>query len=50
MNTHEAIRVGYLSDYIPFCGMDENGAVSGVITDILSRWQEELGLSHALGV
>lgn len=50
VKTHEAIRVGYLSDYMPFCGTDENGNTDGVITDIFHAWQQQLGLSDQIRI
>ena len=47
---HSAIRVGYLENYLPYCGADTEGNVSGVITDILEQWQEQLGLSDRIGI
>ena len=41
---HDCIQVGYLENYIPYCGADKDGQVSGVITDILDEWREQLGL------
>ena len=50
VSDHSVIRVGYLENYIPYCGTDGTGNVSGVITDILGEWEKQLGLSERLGV
>jgi len=35
-DNHPVVKVGYLKDYMPFCGLDKSGNVSGIITDIAS--------------
>ena len=50
VGAHDAIRVGYLDDCIPYCGTDPEGNTSGVITDILQEWQEQLGLSGQIQI
>ncbi len=47
---HGKIRVGYIDDYMPFCGRDKNGQVTGVITDIFKMWQEQLGLEDRVRI
>jgi len=37
-NTHNEIRIGYIEDYMPFCGNSANGEVSGILTDIVYRF------------
>lgn len=34
-NQHGIIRVGYRQDYMPFCGIDKNGNLDGVLKDFL---------------
>lgn len=45
VKANKSIRVGCLKDYLPYSGEDQEGNPSGVITDIMKGWQEELGLS-----
>ena len=42
---HQTITVGYLNDYMPYCGKDEDGNVTGVITDIVPEIFKSLGVS-----
>ena len=42
---HKTITVGYLNDYMPYCGKDEDGNVTGVITDIVPEIFKSLGVS-----
>ncbi|MBR2215021.1 MAG: transporter substrate-binding domain-containing protein [Selenomonadaceae bacterium] len=48
VNSHRSLRVGYISDYIPYSGTAEDGKASGVITDILGEWQQQLGLTEKI--
>lgn len=48
--SHDSISVGYLSDYLPYCGLNADGTVSGVITDIFREWQNQLGLSGQIRI
>ncbi|MCR5746882.1 MAG: transporter substrate-binding domain-containing protein [Lachnospiraceae bacterium] len=47
---HKTIKVGYTDNYMPFCGVTEDGQVTGVMTDIFREWQEQLGLEGQLEV
>ncbi len=44
------LKVGYIDNYMPFCGTDEYGNITGVITDIFSVWQEQLSLKEELEI
>ena len=50
VNSHNSMRVGYISEYIPYSGVDENGDTSGVITDIFEEWNKQLGLADKIGI
>ncbi len=50
ITAHDSIRVGYIEDYFPFCGLDENGNVTGVITDVFDEWQRNLGIADQLSI
>ncbi len=45
INSHDEIRVGYLKNYLPYSGTDENGNVSGLVGDLMPRMMEELAIS-----
>ncbi len=47
---HDFIRVGYIEDYFPFCGSDENGKVTGVITDVFDEWRKNLNIADKIEV
>ena len=47
---HDKILVGYIEDYIPYSGVDENGNTSGVITDIMGEWKAQLGLEDQIAI
>ncbi|MCR4890791.1 MAG: transporter substrate-binding domain-containing protein [Lachnospiraceae bacterium] len=47
---HDKIRVGYVENYLPFCGTNEKGETVGVIRDIMERWEMELGLQYILPI
>ena len=46
--THDRLRVGYLSDYMPFCATDENGNAIGVMTDVIEQSIEVLNLKNSV--
>ena len=50
VRSHGSMRVGYIGDYIPYSGIDENGRASGIITDIFDEWREQLGLGDSIGI
>ncbi len=50
ITAHDSIRVGYIEDYFPFCGLDENGKVTGVITDVFDEWQRNLDIVDQLDI
>ena len=45
MNTHTALRVGYLENYLPYSDTDANGDVTGMIRDIIPDILNALGTS-----
>ena len=47
---HGVIRIGCLENYMPFCATDENGNVTGSISDITDSWLKELGIGDSLEV
>lgn len=50
ITAHGSIRVGYIEDYFPFCGLDENGKVTGVITDVFDEWRRNLDIVDRLDI
>ncbi len=47
---HGVIKVGFIDNYMPFCGTSENGQITGVITDIFAMWEEQLGISDKVEI
>lgn len=50
ITAHGSIRVGYIEDYFPFCGSDENGKVTGVITDVFDEWRRNLDIVDKIDI
>ena len=50
ITTHDSIRVGYIEDYLPFCGLDENGNVTGVIIDVFDEWRRNLDIVNQIDI
>ncbi len=50
ITAHDSIRVGYIEDYFPFCGQDENGNVTGVITDVFDEWRRNLDIVDQIDI
>ena len=49
LDTHDTLRVGYMENYLPYSGTDENGQATGVIKDLIPEILKALGVSD-LGV
>ena len=45
MDEHDTLRVGYLENYLPYSATDEQGAVTGLIKDIVPQIFDELGIA-----
>ncbi|WP_233127456.1 transporter substrate-binding domain-containing protein [Anaerovibrio sp. JC8] len=43
--THNTFRVGYFNNYLPYCGTDAEGNVTGVIKDLIPEIFKSLGVS-----
>ena len=50
VSEHGSMQVGYINDYIPYSGVDEDGNPSGVMTDIFEDWKRQLGLSDQIQI
>ena len=46
ISTHDALKVGYLENYLPYSDTDKNGQVTGIIKDIIPEILNDLGLSN----
>ena len=45
MRTHDELRLGYMENYLPYCGTDETGQPTGMIIDLIPQIFNNLGLS-----
>jgi signal transduction histidine kinase/CheY-like chemotaxis protein/ABC-type amino acid transport substrate-binding protein len=45
ISEHSKLKVGYLNNYLPYSDTDKNGAVTGLVKDLVPKMFEELGLS-----
>ena len=50
LKSHDTLKIGYLENYLPYSGTDDNGKVTGVIKDIIPEILSDLGLSSSLKV
>lgn len=50
LDENDSIVVGYLENYIPYCGTDENGNAYGLITDVMNAIIKELNITDRLSV
>ena len=46
METHDAVRIGYLENYLPYSDTDEQGQATGLIRDIIPEILKALGISE----
>ncbi len=44
LNSHDTLKVGYLNNYLPYSDTDENGKVTGIVSELLTKMFEELGI------
>ena len=45
MDTHDALRVGYLENYLPYSDTGEDGQVTGLVKDLVPEILSTLGIS-----
>ena len=45
MDTHDTLRVGYLDNYLPYSGTDDQGNVTGIVRDVLPAILNTLGMT-----
>jgi len=46
MKENSKLRVGYLDDYLPYSDLDSSGTVTGLVSDLMPRLLEELGIRN----
>ncbi len=50
LSTHSYIRVGYLTNYLPYSDSNEEGEATGVLVDLFNAMLTELDLTNRLSV
>lgn len=50
VNNNHNIKIGYLSDYLPYCDKDKNGNVNGLIKDIIPAMFKKLYIQDKVTV
>ncbi len=45
LRENPTIRVGYLDNYLPFSGTDEDGKATGIVTDVTKEITSQLGIT-----
>lgn len=48
LDTHSALRIGYISSYMPFCEKDKNGKPRGMLVDVVDKMMSNLSLNNKL--
>ena len=46
MRTHDALHIGYLNHYLPYCDTDAEGRTTGLLPDLVSEMFDDLSISH----
>ena len=46
MDTHDALHVGYLENYLPYSDTDGDGNVTGIVRDVIPEILKTLGISN----
>lgn len=46
MKENSKLRVGYLDDYLPYSDLDSSGTVTGLVSYLISKLLEELGIKN----
>lgn len=46
MKENSKLRVGYLDDYLPYSDLDSSGTVTGLVSDLIPKLLEELGIKN----
>lgn len=50
LDHHDTLHIGYLNDYLPYCGTDDTGEVTGIVKDIVEHMLLGLSLQEKLQV
>ncbi len=50
LNTHSTMKLGYMDNYIPFSGTDDNGEPKGIVTDIIPELLHNLNIEDDAAV
>ncbi len=45
ISSHDELRVGYLENYLPYSGTNDNGNVTGIVSDYVPQMLKTLGIS-----
>lgn len=45
LETHDTIRVGYMENYLPICGTDEKGQVTGILKGLIPEMIKDLNIN-----
>jgi len=48
VKNHDSLTLGYMDNYIPFCGTDKNGDVTGLIKDVIKAMLFELDIEDTV--
>ena len=46
IDTHDALRVGYLNNYLPYSNTDESGNAVGIVCDVVPKIFNDLGIAN----
>lgn len=47
---HGELRIGFSKSYLPFCSINKDGDITGVLAEILIEWEKSLGIEHNLKI
>lgn len=50
LETHDTLRMGYLDNYMPYCGTDSGGKPTGLMLDVMEEMLKRLGINTELEV
>lgn len=50
IESHSVLRIGYVTNYLPFCDRNANGEAIGVVAEMMDQWLVEMNLKGKLKV